>query len=432
MLLHLRRRALRLAALTAVIGSLAAGLAACGPGTGAAGGTACGPASSAAPGVTPTEVRAGMTWSDTGPAADSTRAFRAGVDARLDVANDAEGGVFGRRVSYAWRDDQADPRVHLTNVQELLDQEHVFGFLDGSGAGGESADLLQQRGVPVTGPADDPSWLGRNNMFSWFYQGDGSSTAWGKYVYEQGGTRAAIFAIDTSAPSEDFTQQFGASLKARGVKVVRTFQTSSAIADYATVARQLKAANVDVIGGALLPETAAGLLTELRKIGVALGGRLKVVLLPQGYDGSNLTRYGPALAGVSLFTSIRPFELDTPGQQRFREAMNTYSPEIQPATQDSAVDGWLAADLFVRGLREAGPCPTRESFITGLRGVKDYDSAGMTPQDTISLSTNYQNVSVCYGVIRVSRAGDAFEPDTQPECGVVITRERMDVLNQQP
>ncbi|OHV33939.1 MULTISPECIES: ABC transporter substrate-binding protein [Pseudofrankia] len=430
MSLPVRRRAFRTVALAVGAGSLAASLAACGPtGGGAAGGTGCG---SIAPGITPTAVKAGMTWSDTGPSASSMRAFRAGVDARLQVANDEEGGVFGRKVTYAWRDDQADPRLNVTKVQELLDQEQVFGFIYGSSAGKDSAALLQERGIPVTGPASDPSWLGKNNMFSWFYDGDGSSTAWGKYVFEQGGTRAAVFAIDGSATSGDFTQQFVASLRARGVKVVKTFQTSSAVIDYQSVARQIRAANVDAIGGVLLPETAANLLPELRRLGLTLGGKLKVVLMPQGYDGSNLARFGQSLAGVSIFTNIKPFEINTPGQQTFVRAMNAYSPEIQPATQDSAVDGWLSADLFIRGLKEAGRCPTRESFISGLRGVKDYDSAGMTPQDAISLSTNYQNVSVCYDVIRVSQGGDGFEPDDQPECGVVITRERMNALNQQP
>ncbi|MDT3442955.1 MULTISPECIES: ABC transporter substrate-binding protein [unclassified Pseudofrankia] len=427
--LPLRRRTLRAIALAASAGSLAVGLVACGAeGGGAAGGAVC----DTAPGVTPTEVKAGMTWSDTGPSASSTLAFRAGVDARLDVANDEEGGVFGRKVTYAWRDDQGDPRLNVTLVQELLDQENIFGFIYGSGASEDSANLLQERNVPVTGLASDPDWQGKNNMFSWFYMGNGSSTAWGKYVYRQGGTRAAVFAIDGSATSGDFTQQFVASLKARGVKVVKTFQTTSTVIDYRSVAQQIKAAGADTIGGVLPPDMAANLLPELRKVGLALGGKLKVVLMPTGYDSSNLAKYGQSLAGVSIFTNVKPFEINTQGQQKFRQAMATYSPEVQPPTQDSAVQGWLSADLFVRGLKEAGPCPTRESFISGLRGVKDYDSAGMTPEDTISLSTNYQNVSVCYDVIRISQAGDRFEPDTQPECGVKITPERMSTLLQQP
>jgi len=425
-----RQRALRAVALAASAGSLTVGLAACGPAPdGAAGATGCG---TAVPGVTPTEVKLGMTWSNSGSSAGGLRAFRAGVDARLNVANDEDGGVFGRKITYAWRDDQADPMLNVTMVQELIDQERVFGFIFGSSAGKDSTELLRQQSIPVTGRARDPSWLGKYNMFSWFYEGDGSSTSWGKYIDRMGGTRAAIFTIDGSPTSGEFTQQVEASLKARGVKVVQTFRISSAVVDYRGIAQQIKAAGIDAIGGDLLPDTAANLLVELHKLGVNLGGRLKVVLLRQGYDSDSLAKYGQALAGVSIFSSIKPFEINTPGQQTFMQAMNTYSPESQPPAQDSAVDGWLSADLFIRGLQAAGKCPTRDSFISGLRGVKDYDSADMAPEDAVSLSTNYQNVSACYDVIRVSLGGDRFVPDNQPECGVVISRERMAALNQQP
>ncbi|MBL7499084.1 ABC transporter substrate-binding protein [Frankia sp. CNm7] len=425
-----RRRAFRAAALTVSASTLAVGLVACGGlSEDSADGTPCG---TTTPGITPTEVKLGMTWSDSGPSASTMTAFRAGVDARLHVVNDEEDGVFGRKITYAWRDDQADPKLNVTMVQELIDQENIFGFIYGSGGGKDSVELLQERNIPVTGLASNPGWQGKNNMFSWFYLGNGSSTAWGKYIRAQGGSRAAVFAIDGSATSEDFTQQFAASLKARDVEVVQEFHTTSAVTNYRILAQQIKAANIDTLGGILLPEVAANLLPELRKVGLALGGKLKVVLMPLGYDSSNLTKYGQSLAGVSIFTTIKPFEVNTPGQQKFRQAMNLYSPETQPPTQDSAVDGWLAADLFIRGLEEAGQCPTRESFISGLRAVKDYDSAGMTPEDSISLSTNYKNVSVCYGVIRVSQGGDAFEANPQAECGVEISPERMNTLIQQP
>ncbi|OHV39093.1 MULTISPECIES: ABC transporter substrate-binding protein [Pseudofrankia] len=430
MSLPLRRRALRAAALAASASSLAAGLVACG---GSSDNAAAGTCTTTAPGITPTEVKAGMIWSDTGPSASSMRAFRAGVDARLESANDEEGGVFGRKLKYAWRDDRADQALNLSGTQDLINNEHVFGLIAmPSASGSASVDWLSRQKIPVMGLASDPSWLGKTNMFSWFYLGTGSATTWGKYIHDQGGTRAAVFAVASSASNNDFNQQYIASLKASGVQVVRTFQTASAVISYPNVAQQIKAEDIDAIGGVLLPEMAANLLPELRKVGLALGGNLKVALMPLGYDGSSLATYGTSLAGASIFTAVKPFEVNTPGQQKFRQAMNTYSPEIQPSTQDSAVDGWLSADLFIRGLKEAGQCPTRESFITGLRAVKDYDGAGMTPQDANDLSTNYRDISVCYYAIKVSQDGSRFEADSQPECGAPISQEQMNALNQQP
>ncbi|MDT3444092.1 ABC transporter substrate-binding protein [Pseudofrankia sp. BMG5.37] len=431
MSLPLRRRALRTTALAVGASSLAIGLAACG---GSGGSTSAGAGcKTSVPGITPTQVKAGMIWSDSGPSAASMRAFRAGVDARFGSVNDEEGGIFGRTLTYAWRDDQADQALNLSGTQDLVNNEHVFGMIAmPSASGAASVDWLGQQKIPVMGLASDPSWLGKNNMFSWFYLGTGSATTWGKYIHDQGGTRVGVFVVGTSASNNDFNHQYVASLKANGIQVVRTFQSTSAVTDYRSVAQQIKADHIDAIGGVLLPDAAASVLTELRKIGVTLGGGLKVALMPLGYDSSSLATYGQSLAGVSIFTAIMPFEVNTPGQRTFRQAMNNYSPEVQPPTQDSAVDGWLSADLFIRGLRAAGECPTRESFISGLRAVKDYDGAGMTPQNTNDLSTNYRDISVCYYAIKVSQDGSKFEAGSQPECGAAISQEQMNALNQQP
>ncbi|MDT3444093.1 ABC transporter substrate-binding protein [Pseudofrankia sp. BMG5.37] len=424
-----RTRLVRTAALAVSASGLAASLVACGDQSAAEG--AGGSCSTTTPGITPTEVKAGMVWSDTGPAAETMRSFRAGVDARLHVANEEDGGVYGRKITYAWRDDQADQQLNLSAVQELLDQEKIFGLIYSPGAGTQSAKLLQERNIPVTGLGSDPVWLGMNNMFSWVYLGDGSSTTWGKFVHDQGGTRAGVFAIDTNATNGDFTQQIVASLKANDVKVVKMFYTGE-ITSWQTVAQQIKANNIDALAGVLLPDAAAKLLPELAKIGITLGGSLKVAQMPLGYSNSNLTTYGAALAGASIFTAIQPFELNTAGQQKFKQAMSDYAPEIQPPTQDMAVDGWISADLFIHGLQAAGKCPTRESFISGLRAVKDYDGAGMTPDASNDLSTNFRQTSTCYYAIKVSSDGSKFEPtSTTAMCGSVISPEQMAALNQQ-
>ncbi|OHV39090.1 MULTISPECIES: ABC transporter substrate-binding protein [Pseudofrankia] len=431
MLPPVRKRLTRSAALAASVGSLAASLslAACGQGGANGAGGACSPT---VPGITPTGVKAGMVWTDTGPGAATMRSFRAGVDARLHVANEEDGGVYGRKITYAWRDDMGDPALNVPRVQELLDQEKIFGLIYAPGGGRDSAKLLEQRNVPVTGIASDPVWLGLNNMFSWFYLGDGSSTTWGKYVHDQGGTRAALFATAQTAGNGDFASQITASLKASGVKVVKTFYIGQ-ITSYQTLAEQIKANNIDALTGVLLPDAAAKLLPELAKLGITLGGGLKVAVMPLGYDDNNLTQFGRSIAGVTVLTATQPFELNTAGQQTFKKAMSEYAPEIQPPTQDLAVDGWISADLFIRGLEAAGKCPTRESFIAGLRAVKDYDGAGLTPDASIDLSTNLRETSTCYYAIKISKDGSRFEPTSETAiCGDVISPEQMTALNQQP
>jgi branched-chain amino acid transport system substrate-binding protein len=42
-------------------------------------------------------------------------------------------------------------------------------------------------------------------------------------------------------------------------------------------------------------------------------------------------------------------------------------------------EGWVAADLMIKGLQAAGPNPTRKSFITNLSKVTNYDAGGLLP-----------------------------------------------------
>ncbi|WP_232294973.1 ABC transporter substrate-binding protein [Parafrankia sp. EUN1f] len=367
--------------------------------------------------MTSSEVRAGLLFSDTGREASGSLAFRAGVDARLGVANDA-GGVNGRRITYSWRDDATDTTLNLAAARELVEGEGVFGVIQGGNAASVSAGYLSDRRAPVVGLAGEAAWGAYENMFSWHYYSAaaGSSDVWGNFVRSQGGTRAAIVNMALSEATRNYNRQLVDSLQAAGVSVDLTFEVTAAVTSFDTIARLMKAAKIDTITGIIYPNVLAKLLPAVRAAGV----NLRVVLSPTGYDGTLLEEIGPALAGATIYVDFVPFETNTPTHARLLTAMVRYAPQIQPPARDSAVYGWLAADLFLRGLQAAGNCPTRESFIRGLRGVHDYDGGGLLPQK-VDFATNRGRLSNCYAFVRVSDDGSRFVP-LQPalRCGKSI------------
>ncbi|MBL7500938.1 ABC transporter substrate-binding protein [Frankia sp. CNm7] len=422
MSLPVQKRLVRGAALAASASTLAMGLAACGQaGSGTAGGVSC---DASAPGVTDQEIKLGLTWNDTGDGAASLAAFRGGIDARLELAN-TNGEIFGRKITYAWRDDKADQALNAQVTRELVEDEGVFGMMTAPGGAGGSIEWLAEQNVPVTGMGSDPLWQNRGNMFSFYYLGEGSNTAWGKLIRELSGTRAAVFAISGSKSNSDFSRQLAASLLESGVEIVKTYQVAEAVTNFEAIAQQIKANDIDTLAGVVLPNIAIELLPALRARGV----QLKAVVMPLGYDDSLLHENGASLANAVIISQIKPWQANTPEQHTFLEMMNTYSPQIQPATTDMAVDGYVTADLFVEGLKLAGECPTRESFISALRAVTDYPGAGLIPKD-VDLSTNYKEPNSCYSIVQVTPDGTAFAPlfDAKPLCGDLITTDRMNQL----
>ena len=141
------------------------------------------------------------------------------------------------------------------------------------------------------------------------------------------------------------------------------------VAQLTRLAETMRQENIDTIIGSIPSYLLASLLPAVRQAQVDL----KVVLTPFGYDPLLLQELGTRIAGTTIFMDTVPFELSPPGAQRFIEAMTKYAPYVQPATQATAVIGWLAADMFVRGLAAAGRSPTRQAFIDNLRQVDNYD-----------------------------------------------------------
>ncbi|WP_241840013.1 ABC transporter substrate-binding protein [Frankia sp. CcI49] len=380
--------------------------------------------------MTSTEIAIGAVLSDTGVVAGPTEGFRAGIDARLALQNKDEGGVYGRQISYEWLDDGSKLNLNRVASEKFVNDGKVFGLIEPPITSSDSIPLLSQKGIPVTGLGGTPYWSDASNMFSWYYVGNGSSTTWGEYIRSMGGTRLALITSSLKTALAGVNRQLLASLKASGVEIVKIIDLDNSLHNYRALAEQIKAADVDAIAGVLLPEVATQLLPELRQIGIGLGGNLKVVLSAAGYDLDQLGSGAQALVGVSLATGFKPFELNTPGQVRFSKAMVDYSPEVRSTAEDSAIYGWLAADLFIRGLEVAGPCPTRQSFITNLRRVTDYDGAGLTPDDRINLSTNYRETSTCHQFVQISPDASRFAPmnEGRPYCGTAISPQQTDML----
>ncbi|MGF7237434.1 MAG: ABC transporter substrate-binding protein [Frankia sp.] len=108
------------------------------------------------PGRQPWQVSLGVIFPNSGTNSSSFDAYRAGVDARLGVAN-ASGGVNGRKISYHWADDGSLNASNLAAAQELV-HRNVFSIEEISTASAGGAAWLHAQQVPVVGTAVDPVW----------------------------------------------------------------------------------------------------------------------------------------------------------------------------------------------------------------------------------------------------------------------------------
>jgi ABC-type branched-subunit amino acid transport system substrate-binding protein len=361
-------------------------------------------------------VNLGLLFPDTGDSASLFAPFRAGVDARLGAAN-ADGGVNGRKVTYTWADDASRPARNLVAARHLVEGAGTFGIIESTTAASGSAAYLHNLGVPVTGTSLETPWATYPNMFSYstLIANGASVSTWGDFISAHGGHTAVIAQARFSATSMSFAREMTESLRGAGVHVVGTVDLTSPV-DAAHIGQEIKATGANVLVGAVTGASFGQAIAGAR----GEGAHLDVILSPTGYDQSLLRLFGPAFAGVYLFVDYLPFEVDQAAHQAFLNAMTAYSPETQPPTGQAALSGWISADLFLRGLAAAGPCPTRARFIAGLRAVHDYGAGGLLPAP-LDLTTSFGQISRCYTFLQVSADGARFVVvPPVPRCGTKL------------
>lgn len=396
----LRRRAA--AAVLGLLASVATGSCSAGGGGDEATSTAC---TASAPGVSPGQLKLGMIIPDTGQLSGPFTTARAGIEGRVGLVN-AAGGVHGRRILLDWRDDGSSNAKNLTAARDLVDNSGVFGLIEATAAASGSADYLASQSVPVTGIAAEPVWGTHANMFTFAfpYASGPSVSTFGQYADRAGGTRAVVLRNNPSPSAEIVAGKLTASLTSQNIPVVATIDYTEGISSPRQVAATILGTGADVVAGAIAGDSLATVLQALR----AAGGSPKAVFGPDGHDPRMIAKYGQAVAGMSVYTPITPFELPSAAMDTYRSAVTTYAPESDGAEQITTLQAYIATDMFLRGLEVAGPCPTRSGFVTALRNVSDYDAGGLLP-GPVDLHSAGARLSSCYYFVQVNAAGSGFE-----------------------
>lgn len=358
------------------------------------------------PGVSADQVKVGLVLSDSGPGGAAFASARAGVNARFRLANDA-GGVHGRTIQYAWRDDTSSSAESRRVADELVQDESVFGVLPVTMNFDEALVSLETQKVPAVGFAALKTWGNHKNFFSYGYVVDPSAIA--QYILKAGGTKVGFVMTGALESALQTAEEYRQAFQRLGLDTTGTISFANGVDSPNQVVSKLMGEGADTIIGFTIPTDLAEIVAAARSQQMGLRASVSLV----GYDKSLLQTSGQALAGVSFDVHFTPFESQGTGMTTYRQAMAAYSPEAE-AEQQFAMLGYIYADMFVKGLETAGDCPTRESFMTGLRGVHDYNAGGLI--GSIDFANNATTPLSCYAFVRVNTAGTAFEVANDQLC----------------
>jgi branched-chain amino acid transport system substrate-binding protein len=345
--------------------------------------------------VTPDSIKIGIQTSLTGSASSQYKNIVKAVQARFALQN-AQGGVFGRKLTTVVVDDQSSETGSLTAAQALSSQG-VFGVIAESAFVAGGYRPYQHAGVPVTGGGyDGPEWETQpdTNMFAVGGQYPGYPQYSGtlQFVKQHGGTNIACIGYDVTS-SKASADGCVPAAKAVGIKAGYINDSLGfGTVNVTPVALAMKSSAVDSVYMAMDANTNLAIVTAAKQSGV----NLKAAMLATGY-GQDILDDPTALQaaqGAYFLNQFAPIELNTPATQQFVTALKTYANYTGEPGFD-LYEGWAGADLMIKGLEAAGRNPTRQSFITNLSKVTNYDAGGLLASPVDFSKFGQPPASVC-------------------------------------
>jgi branched-chain amino acid transport system substrate-binding protein len=345
--------------------------------------TACSSSGSSATGATggsgAAPYKIGFITSLSGPYASTLDVSLKAAQARVDLQN-AQGGVNGHKIELIAADDGGSPTTALTAAQELVESKGVLAVAPVSYVTSAMANYLHSAGVAVVGAnIDGPEWgtQPNTNMFGtmgYMSPDYPANTTIALLFKKMGATQVAC--VGNNNPSgASACEGLKTAAKAVGVNLVYTnVSLSLTSTDFTDLALALKNSHATGMMLNLASSQALPLMVSLYQAGV----RIPAEVLAEGYGTELLSSpsYVQAGQGVLFESQFTPVEIKNAGTEQMQAALTKYE-NVSGIPDFNAYEGWLAMDLLIEGLKNAGQTATKSSIISGMQHVTSYDADGV-------------------------------------------------------
>jgi branched-chain amino acid transport system substrate-binding protein len=365
-----------------------------------------------APGITKDEITVGVVTSETGVAASNNKGV-AGLKARMDAEN-AAGGINGRKIKVVAEDDTSGPTPNLTATQKIVQQSSPFVMVNQSAFAFASYRYSVEQKVPtVTGGYDGPQYADEGNEYLLPLSGNlgkgfPTSTAAGLFFKSKGVTKAAGLGYGISPSSsraaESFAKQgvVAAGLPVGYVNTAIPFGGENV----GPIILDMKKQGVDGIYMAMDNNTNFAIASQ------AVQNDLipKAMLAATGYDDSLLENANAVAtaekANMYISTSYVPVEADNnAATKKMVATLKKYGGFTGSHPSFGLFEAYAQAELIIEALKKAPKNPTRQDFVDAARTFDNYTGNGLTCSGVSLTMASYGKVDTtresCAYVVKV-------------------------------
>jgi len=335
---------------------------------------ACAPWAQAEVGVTADSVLVGQSAALSGPAKELGIDMRMGILAYFDQVNKA-GGVNGRKLILKSLDDGYESNRAAANTRTLISQDNVFALLGyvGTPTSEAAKPIFTEARVPFVGAFTGAELLRApfnryifNLRASYFDETDAIVALLAGLDI----TRIAVFYQNDSYGKAGLTGVERAMAK-RKLKVAATGTVERNTTDVAAAVKDIAKSDPQAVVMISAYKSCAAFIKEMRK------ANLNPQFMNVSFVGTKAlaAELGESGRGVGISQVVPfPWNMGTPVVKDYQKH---YLAEAgNDAYNFSSLEGYMAAKVFVEGLRRAGAQPTREGFINALETLRGFDLGG--------------------------------------------------------
>jgi ABC-type branched-subunit amino acid transport system substrate-binding protein len=315
----------------------------------------------------------GQSAAFSGPAAQLGIQMNIGAKLFFDAIN-AAGGVNGAQIELRTLDDQYEPDKCRANTEALIrdDVFALFGYV-GTPTSVAALPVINQAKIPFFGPFTgaealrDPFQRHVFHVRASYYD---ETALIVKQLTQLGLKKIAVFRQNDNYGQAGYDGVVRA-LKPLGLEPVAVGLVERNTVNVDEAVKAIVAKEPDAVVQISAYKSCAAFIRAARKAGY--GGtfyNVSFVGTQALADELGKNALGVVVSQVMPY----PFSLTTPISREYLAAVQKAGGNGKP--NYSSMEGYVAAKLFVEGLRRAGKAPNREALIGGLEAVQSLDLGG--------------------------------------------------------
>jgi branched-chain amino acid transport system substrate-binding protein len=324
-------------------------------------------------GVTPDKVLLGQSVALTGPAAELGIQMRNGAKTYFDHVN-ANGGVHGRRIELITLDDGYEPARTAPNTKKLIEENKVFALFGyvGTPTSAAALPIFTEAKVPFFGPFTGAELLRQPfnryifNVRASYYDETDKIV---EQVVSTGGKTIAVF-YQNDAYGQAGLKGVEIAMAKRNMRISATGTVERNTVDVAAAVKTIHAVTPDAVVMISAYKSCAEFIRQMKKAGSPTSF-YNVSFVGSKALADELGKEGPGVA----ISQVVPFPW-SPSVPVIKEYQQLSAKVGLKDYNFSAVEGFVAAKIFVEGLKRTGRDLNREKFIDALERMSEIDIGG--------------------------------------------------------